>query len=572
MKRTSFFLVLGFASLILVLHANVRPTLLFNAHILTLDPESSVADAMLLRGGNIVKVGTKEQILSNLPRFTRSLDMQGKTIVPGFIDAHSHFPSAGLTEAGVDMTPPPLGNVATLQILLNKVSEATGQLSMGEWIVGFNYDDSSMDVLRHPTRTELDQVAPNHPVYLWHRSGHMGVANSLALDALGFKDEVITQPNINSANPPDRDESDRLTGLLQEGAAPRMSFLLRQLALTRLYSSLLSARDQYLSAGITTAQNGFADNPSMWLLRWSQRLGIIPQRLVIWPAHDKVEKRLKLESSQPLLGPTEQLSAAIGWNSDPSIFAITAIKLVADGSPQGRTAWLTEPYMNDLANSEYRGAPTVSEQTFKSLVRGYHDAGFQLAMHGNGDAAIDLIIAAVAAAQAKNPREDARHLLVHGQLIRSDQLTQLADLGISATFFPSHVYYWGDWYRQVLLGAKRAKAISPLALAEQAGVRFSIHSDSPVTPISPMQVMWSATTRETLSGKSLGQELSISRERALRAMTIDAAWQSRLEHDRGSLEAGKFADFVVLSEDPLTYPDLRYIRIEQVWIDGQVEF
>lgn len=571
MSRTALFLILGVVLLPLMLRGLDRPTLLVNAHILTLDAKSSVADTMLVNRGQIIGVGVEANVSAALPLFTRVLDIQGKTIVPGFVDAHSHFPAAGLTEAGVDLTPPPTGNVATLQTLLNRVSQSATLLPVHDWIVGFNYDDSSLDVARHPTKEELDKVAPNHPVYLWHRSGHMGVANSLALAALGFKEKPLTPVDVFATDLPDRSDDGQLTGLLQEGAAPPMSFLLRQLSLIRLFKALLSARDQYLSSGITTAQNGFADVPSIWLLRWSQRLKLIPQRLVIWPAHAKVQTHLSFESNDVVQTSSERLANAMGWSSASSRFAITAIKLVVDGSPQGRTAWLTKPYLSAIGGSDYRGSPNLPATDFKLLVKNYHNAGLQLALHGNGDAAIDLIIEAVAEAQAQNYRQDARHLLVHGQLIRADQLAQLAQLQISATFFPAHVYYWGDWYLNTLLGQERAEAISPLALAEQAGVRFSIHSDAPVTPISPMQMLWSAVTRETLSGISLGPELAISRERGLRAMTIDAAWQSYLDHDRGTIEVGKLADFVVLSENPLTYPDVRRIDIEQVWIAGRNE-
>ncbi|MFT5043996.1 MAG: putative amidohydrolase YtcJ [Porticoccaceae bacterium] len=343
--------------------------------------------------------------------------------------------------------------------------------------MGFNYDDSSLDVARHPTKDELDEVAPNHPVYLWHRSGHMGVANSLALEALGCKEEAPIQAGVGVVDLPDRENSGQLSGLLQGGALPHVSFRLRKLSVTRLFKSLLSARDQYLSAGITTAQNGFADIPSMLMLRWSQRMGLIPQRLVVWPAHDKVADRLELETLRASQSSSEKLASAIDWGSNPSRSTITAIKLVADGSPQGRTAWLAEPYLDGLVDREYRGYPNLPELQFKSLIKRYQDAG----------------------------------------------------------------------------------------------VQFSIHSDAPVTPISPMQVMWSATNRKTLTGMGLGPALVIDRERALRAMTIDAAWQSRLDHDRGSLEMGELADFVVLSEDPLTYPDARTIDIEQIWINGKNE-
>ena len=549
----------------------MRSVLIINAHIVTMDANSSTADAMLMTGRKLIAVGTQTSISANLPPFTRVLDMHGQTVLPGFIDSHSHFPTAGLSHAGLNLMPPPVGSVATLQNLLERVSDAADTLPTSDWIVGFNYDDAALDVARHPSKNELDQMAPNHPVYLWHRSGHMGVANSLALKALGYEEDASLSMSEGVAGLPHRNSNGELSGLLQEGAAPKMSFLLSQLSLTRLFRALLSARDQYSLAGITTAQNGYADVPTMRLLRWSQRLGLIPQRLVIWPAHDKVAGRLRFDLDSSSHDASEALANAIGWNQNPSRFAITAIKLIADGSPQGRTAWLTKPYLSEEEGtvSDYRGYPNVPEKEFRSLVKRYHDAGFQLAMHGNGDAAIDLIIDSVADAQTQNFRSDARHVLVHGQLIRADQLTQMAELQINATVFPSHVHFWGDWYRNNLLGEERASSISPLALAEQAGVRFSLHSDSPVTPISPMQVLWSSTTRETLSGFSLGPDMAITRERALRAMTIDAAWQSHLEHSRGSLEVGKLADFVVLSENPLTYPDVRRIRVEQLWIAGQ---
>lgn len=565
------------AIVIMVIAANPRSVLFINGHVLTMDADFPVADALLVSGQTIVEVGQEADVRENLPKFTRVIDLQGQSVLPGFVDAHSHFPSAGLTQTGLDLTPPPAGNVSTLQHLQNRVLEAANSSSMGDWIIGFNYDDASLDIARHPTREELDEVAPENPVYLWHRSGHMGVANSLALEILGHEDTSTFIVN-HSAHPghsdhPDRTVSGRLTGLLQEGAAPPMSFLLRQVPPGRLFKALLAARDEYLVAGVTTAQNGFADFPSMRLLRWSQRLGLIPQRVVVWPAHDKLADRLVFEASPAgHASAGAALASALGWGGNTADFSISALKLVADGSPQGRTAWLSEPYLTAPAGidgAEYRGHPAMPAADFKALVSSYHRAGFQLAMHGNGDAAIDLIIQAVAEAQAEFTRTDARHIVVHAQVVRAEQLEALAELDISVTFFPAHTYYWGDWYRSSILGEARARQISPLATADAKGIRYSLHSDAPVTPISPLDIMWSATTRTTLSGFELGPEYRISRERALRALTIDAAWQNHLDHDRGSLEPGKLADFIVLSGDPLIEPDVRDIRINQVWVGGK---
>ena len=252
---------------------------------------------------------------------------------------------------------------------------------------------------------------------------------------------------------------------------------------------------------------------------------------------------------------------------------IGAIKLIADGSPQGRTAWLSEPYLPDeLLPPGFAGIAYQQEPPLHELIAAYHRAGFQLAIHGNGDAAIQSIIEGLQHAQREYPRNDARHIIVHAQTITQAQIQALAALNATPSFFPTHTHYWGDWYRQRALGLARASQISPLASADAAGVRYSIHTDSPVTPIDSMHLLYSATERLTSSGFLLGAEQRVSRLRALRAMTIDAAWQNHLDADRGSLEAGKLADFVVLSEDPLLADDVRRVRINEVWIGGIRQF
>ena len=573
MMRAAIFLSLVAITVWMTLASNPRPVLFVNGHILTLDAESLVADSILISDGKVEAIGPEALISKDLPIFTRTIDLDGRTVLPGFVDAHSHFPSSGLTQAGLDLTPPPVGNVSTLQLLLDKVSKEANSLSKGDWIIGFNYDDASLDIARHPTREELDAVSPGNPVYLWHRSGHMGVANTLALEALGHHSVVFSQ--IVEADQPDRDERGQLTGLLQEGAAPRLSYLLKKMQVTRLLKAMLYAKDEYLSAGVTTVQNGFADIPSMRMLRWAQRLGVLPQRVVVWPAHDKLASEISLPAVSALAETENTLAGALGWPDSNNKFSIAALKLIVDGSPQGRTAWLTQPYLKLPGNAtlqtdeHYHGHPAMPVAEFKHWVNRYHRAGFQLAIHGNGDAAIDLIIATLREAQSAYYREDARHMLVHGQVIRQDQLSALAELGVSVTFFPSHTFYWGDWYRSSVLGDGRARQITPLAAADAFGLQYSLHSDAPVTPISPLDILWSATNRETLSGFKLGPEYNISRERALRALTIDAAWQNHLEHDRGSLEPGKLADLIVLSGDPLTHPDVRQLQVEQVWIGGK---
>lgn len=578
MKRYSMWLALLTCALLAITIWYPRSVLLVNARILTMDQQGSVAEALLMRGQYIRAVGSREVLSQDLPFFTKTVDMNGQSLLPGFVDAHSHFPSSGLTDAGLDLTPPPVGGVGTMTQLLDAVAGAIATYPDGQWVVGLNYDNASLAEQRHPSREELDAIAPAHPVYLWHRSGHMGVANTIALNELGYHDmdpEATDRPlKLSKTAPPDRDRQGQLTGLLQGSAGPRLGFLLKQLPYRKLFNSVLSARDQYLQEGVTTVQNGFADFGSMQMLRWVQRLGIVPQRIVVWPSHDKMADRIKLPTQQNSTAtPSQILADAIAWRGQSQRFSISAIKLVADGSPQGRTAWLTEPYVYDKdLPIGFRGFPHMPEGEFKSLVMRYHSAGLQLAMHGNGDAAIDLIISSLTAAQLASPEFTTRHMVVHAQTIRQDQLEALAQLGASVTFFPTHTYYWGDWHRDRVLGEERANRISPLAEADIAQVPYSLHSDAPVTPVSPMGILWSATSRITLQGDTLGPSLIISRDRALRAMTIDAAWQNYLEQDRGSLEVGKFADIIALSGDPLSEPDVRTLQVQRVWIGGRDVF
>lgn len=591
MVRTILITVVCIALLIRLTDYVERPVLIENAHVITMDQTAPVADSLLLHGDRIAAVGSQqvnrylEELdtsggisailrLGNLLSVQR-IDIQGRTVLPGFIDAHSHFPASGLASTGLNLSPEH-EQIKTIDELLSRLSEASRQHPTSRWLLGFNYDNALLEESRHPTREELDRAAPEHAVYLWHRSGHMGVANSQALIELGYDPTRIgPQLNLPVGGAAGRDEWGRLNGLLQEKAAPGLRRLIHEIPIWKLPAVFFAARDDYLSVGVTTVQNGYADRTIMRILSWAQRLRLLKQRVVLWPAHNKLTDnsllRADVQSSEMgMAGPAQTLAEWIGWpQTQQQRIAISAIKLIADGSPQGRTAYMTRPYLpHPAVCNHYRGIPIVPEAQLHEQILQYHQAGVQLAIHGNGDAAIDSIISGLQAAQEKAPRVDARHMIVHAQTIRQDQLQALSDLQATVSFFPSHTYYWGDWYRHQIFGEFRARRISPLKSADENGVRYSLHSDSPVTAMRPMQMLWSATNRRTLSGYELGPDEIIDRQRALRALTIDAAWQSFLEHDRGSLEAGKLADLIVLSENPLTAADVRRIDVEQVWIGG----
>jgi len=493
--------------------------------------------------GNFIAAGP----LSGLSSAARVVDLAGRTLAPGFVDAHSHFPVSGLAVAGVNVAPPPVGPGSSAAEVVKRVSDfvPTEPAQGGEpFVLGFNYDNTAFENPAHPTREQLDPISNGYPIYLWHNSGHLGVANSVALQRLNIDEET---PDI-AGGERGRDENGRLNGLLLEKAAPSLSVLLKQISWTDSWPIVKVARDEYIFEGITTLQNGYASVGMQRLLNAMHRIGLLPQQPVVWLAHDK-------------LSPSKRRNLP----------ARSTVKIIVDGSPQGLTAYLSEPFKVPATGRGNRGLPIFSNEALSELVLEYHRAGHQLALHGNGDAAIQQIIEAINAAQQTHPRPDARHILVHAQLLRVDQIQQLKRLSITPSFFTTHTFYWGDWHRKTL-GEKRAAGLSPAASTAQSGVRFSLHADTPVTPNNPLLLLWAATERRTRSGFLLGASERIERRLAWRAITIDAAWQAFMENEIGSLEPGKRADLVVLSENPLHVDDLRSVQVEQTWIGGNRHF
>ncbi|PVZ69638.1 amidohydrolase [Pelagibaculum spongiae] len=526
----------------------------FNGNILTLDQNNTSAQAVSVRDGKIEQVGNDQKILQLKTSASQLIDLQQKTMLPGFIDAHSHFPASGLVSFSADLSPPPIGPIRSISQLLQQVEKQAQKTEKGRWVLGFGYDDSSLLEQRHPTLQELDQISISQPIYLWHSSGHMGVANSAALELL----------NIDSSSPNPmggiigRDlKTGQLNGLLQEKAALTLKDLLADYSLLDYYKIFDLAKQEYAASGITTAQSGGINGQLIKTFYWASQIGALPFRLVAFPKHDALSKQLINGSFKPASYQTNR-------------FLVGPVKLLADGSPQGRTAYLSQPfYQNPPETPGFRGFPAIDQPILEKLIVGYHKAGFQMAVHGNGDAAIDNIIQAFGKAQQLYPADDPRLILIHAQMTRDDQLPKMKQLGITPSFFPGHTFFWGDQHYTRHMGPIRAPNMSPTGSAVKNQMRFSIHSDAPVTPIDPIRLLWASVNRTSMSGRVIGAHQRISVLQALRAMTIDAAWQVFQEDNRGSIEVGKFADLVVLSQNPLTAEDLLEVKVEQTIVGGK---
>lgn len=533
-----------------------EPTLYFGGPILTMDDEGREVEALAVEGSRIAAAGSLED-LDAWARASgaRRVDLAGRALLPGFVDAHSHFPGSGIVAVWADLRPVPMGSVASIDDLVARLSAQASRRPASDWVAGFGYDDTLLAEARHPTREDLDRVSSERPVFAWHLSGHAAAVNSVALARAGI--------DADSADPPGgrivRDAaSGRPTGVLEEEAVELVRARVPEFGWRELWTIVRSAEQAYLAQGVTTAQNGLAEARHARLLDWLSWLGLFDLRLVVWPA---------LETAELVLAGELEIS-----RDAPERLRLGAVKLVADGSIQTYTAHLAEPYARvpDHLAADWRGYPRVAPELLAERVARFHGAGWQIAVHGNGDAAIDAILDAFERAQRETPRADARHVIVHAQMARSDQLARMHRLGVTPSFFSLHTWYWGERHRQTFLGPERARRISPAAEAEEAGVRFTLHTDSPVTAMEPLRLVWAAVNRRTSAGRELGPEQRIAAPAALRAVTIDAAWQQFLDGDRGSLEPGKLADMVILSRSPLTdAAHIDEIRVLETIVGGR---
>jgi predicted amidohydrolase YtcJ len=521
--------------------------------ILTMDAGDRVVGGLAVEGDRIAAVGEEAAIRAWAgSRGARVVELGGRALLPGFVDAHGHFPGAGLSAIAADLNAPPIGTTRTMEELVAALERQAERRGADDWVFGIGYDDTLLAEGRHPTRADLDRVSATQPVVALHVSGHLVAVNSAALARLGIGPET-PDPEGGRIR---RDPSGAPDGVLEESAAEAATHALASPELLDGVRTIRRAAEIYLAAGVTTAQNGFATPEQLRALTWAARLRLLPLRLVLWPGEDAGDALLDGSLAAP--------------RDDPWV-AVGAVKLVADGSLQGYTGFLTQPYFVPPGDDPgFRGYPRIPREKLLAWVERLHRGGLQVAIHGNGDASIDDILDALEHAQAAAPRADARPVVVHAQTAREDQLDRMAALGAIPSFFVLHTWYWGDRHRERFLGPARAARISPAASAARRGIPFTLHADTPVVPMEPLRIVWSAVNRVTTSGATLGAEQRIDPLRALRAITIDAARQHFQEHDRGSLEPGKLADLVLLDRSPLDDPaTIDRIRVLETIVGGR---
>ncbi|ROZ85673.1 amidohydrolase [Pseudomonas neustonica] len=543
---------------------NPADAFFFGGPILTMDDAQPNVEAVAVDDGIIVGVGSRAELEADfLGPETQLHDLKGRTLIPGFVDAHSHFSFVGIQAIAANLLPPPDGpgsSIAELQAALREYLNSSSRAQDYGILIGFNYDDSQLLEQRHPTRQELDAVSTSLPIMAIHQSGHLGVYNSKALEVLGI--------NADTANPEGGTiyrEKDGVTpnGLLAENAhIGALLKLIPRFTPQQSIDMLMQAQDIYLANGFTTIQDGRTSPDTLQGLAQAAKAGYFKIDVVAYPD-------LVSNLQNPMLkGPLMSRDYA-------DHFRIGGVKLTFDGSPQGKTAWFTHPYFQppEHEDANYSGHPLFADEAeARRIMKQAYDHDWQVLVHANGDAAIDQLIRLTDAVQQDIPdTRDPRTVLIHGQYLRADQIPELVRLGIFPSLYPMHTFYWGDWHSSSVAGPELAKFISPTGTLHRAGIKFSIHSDAPVTFPSAMRILHSATNRVTRSGVILGPEERLDALTALKAMTIWPAYQHFEENSKGSIEKGKVADLVVLSQNPITLPreQLLELKVMETIKDGE---
>ncbi|UES38264.1 amidohydrolase [Roseibium aggregatum] len=516
---------------------DVADTIYSGGPILTINDSQPKVEAVAVKDGRILAAGTLADISAFKGETTEAFDLNGRTMLPGFVDSHGHVVMGGIQALSANLLAPPDGEVtdiASLQATLKAWAEKNAAtVDKVKMIIGFGYDNAQLAELRHPTREDLDAVSTEVPIVIVHQSGHLGVANSKALELAG-----ITASTENPEGGVIQRTSDGTpNGVLEEYAFFNVLIpLLGTLGPEGLSAFAEAGADLWMRYGYTTAQDGRSSGAVVEALKAVDADKGLPVDVIAYP--DVLEAK-------------DYIAQHVSRDYEGKV-RVGGCKLTIDGSPQGFTALRDRPYYDPVFDYPpgYAGYASVTMEKVQDAVNWCYENGIQIITHANGEGASDMLIAAIGAAQKKYGDPGNRPVLIHGQFLREDQVDSYKRLGVFMSLFPMHTFYWGDWHRDHTVGPVNADNISPTGWVRERGMKFGSHHDAPVAFPDSMRILSATVTRRTRSGDILGPSQRVDVMTALKAMTIWPAWQQFEENDKGSIEVGKLADFVLLSEDP----------------------
>ena len=535
---------------------NSETKLYLNGDIITMRGNSpEYKEAIIVKDKAIQFVGSKEEAMKFVGNNFKVIDLKGNTLLPGFIDGHAHFASFSAQAIGAKILPPPdagAKDIPSLIKILKKWNTPDNRALTG-WIFGMGFDDSVLEEKRFPTKHDLDQVSTEYPIMIVHISGHFAVVNSKALELL----EITSTTKNPEGGIIRRENGTEPNGVLEELAAiPYMLKVLNPTSKEAAEHFFEAGQEMALSYGYTTAQEGRAMENHELLVAASQS-GKLKLDVVSYVDYLFVDKFMKSK-----------------WNSTNyhNHYRIGGVKLTLDGSPQGRTAWRTLPYLipPDGAKKGYLGYPAIPKD---SSVMAIYDKAFknnwQIHTHANGDAAMDQMIRTMEPVAIKYGNKNRRNVLIHGQYIREDQLDSFKDLDVIASLFPLHTFYWGDWHKEII-GDSLGNTISPTRTALNKGLKITIHTDAPVALPNLMRMVGISVDRKSRSGQIIGEKERLSPYEALQSITNWSAYQHFEENKKGTLEVGKLADMIILDKNPLKVSpsEIKQIKVLETIKEG----
>jgi predicted amidohydrolase YtcJ len=510
-------------------------------NIITMD--DNVASAVAVIGDRISAVGSREEILAMRDETTQFVDLGARALLPGFIDAHGHFGGVATYSALLDLSSPPVGAMENIDDIVAAIRNwiEVNNIPAGDLVYGVGYDDSLLVELRHPNRDDLDRASTTHPIVIRHVSGHLSSANSLALANYNI--------GVNTENPAGGIVRRRLgtnepDGVMEEtamGLLPGTGILVDEELGWRLRRE---AADIYASFGITTIQESNVSTSYVDALK-----------------QQALEEPFAVDIVTYIMGnplSDEELELVIPDSDYTGGVKIGGVKFTLDGSPQGRTAWMSQPYDAGPpgVDADYVAYPSYEPDAYRQRVDRLLERGVPVLAHANGDEAIELMIDGIEEALSGVEMPDHRSVIIHAQLIREDQLDRVKQLGIVPSYYAAHPFFWGDWHR-LSFGDDRASFISPVKATIERDIPFTVHNDSPIVPPDIMRLVSITVNRLTRSGYVLGPDQRASVLEALYSVTQGAAYQYFEEDEKGSITVGKRADFVVLESNPLTIDPLQ---------------
>ncbi|GGG97767.1 lipoprotein [Polaribacter pacificus] len=554
------------------------PTLYTNGHIITLNEENDFAESMFVENGKIVDIGTNEQLKKYDLKNVDIVDLKGATVMPGFIDAHTHFSISMFLSEMHDLSG---FKFKTNKEVWERFEQIVKSTKKGDWVICKGIDPILVQDLVPPSIEYLDKIAPDNPVLFFSQSLHNYWANTKAFELVGVD---VNTPNPSAHSYYGKDNNGNLNGEIieQEAVKPFFDVLKNEVLTTKKLGAAASKvmLDYAKNGNTTIVSAGITIEDSKPLLLFKhlsnnhpQLLGNVLATVGLFPTRKQYPRHfMYMRHDMSHLMPERKQKVN-------DFYDIIGVKHWYDGSPYTGSMYLNEPYLNtDLTSLkmhipvESRGQALVKIDSLKNFIRSYHTKGWQIAIHTQGDAAINEVITVFEELSTELDFSTSRHRLEHCLLLPKENVNRLKKLHLTPSFHVNHLYYYGDALQTDILGTQRAANMLPIHTVQESNIKYSLHADQPMFESNPFRLIQTAVERKTSTGVVLGKDQRITVLEAIQSLTTSAAWQINMEDKIGSLEKGKYADFIILNQDPLKtkISELSNIKCLQTYINGNL--